>query len=100
MIGFGVPLGATMPNQAMASYPGRPASDTVGTAGIEECLLALVTASILSFPELTNGKATGRLGNIKSSRPATTSVNASIGPLYGTCTTLIPARTLNNSAVR
>src|ERR1700674_2810755 len=33
MIGFGVPAGAINPSQMVASYPGTPASEAIGTLG-------------------------------------------------------------------
>src|SRR6201996_8990437 len=34
MIGFGVPTGAINPSQMVASYPGTPASEAIGTLGL------------------------------------------------------------------
>src|SRR5687768_3378643 len=42
--GWGVPAGAKTPNQTLASYPGTPASATVGTSGRIALRFAGVTA--------------------------------------------------------
>ena len=58
----------------------------------------LVTASPRSFCERTCIMAPGTLLKYKVTWPAITSINACPPPLYGTCTMLIFACDLKNSA--
>ena len=60
MISVGVPAGAEIPNHAISSYPGRPASDTVGISGSTDERLGLVTARAFTFPDFMRGSAAGR----------------------------------------
>ena len=55
MIGFGVPAGAINPSQMVASYPGTPASVTVGTSGSTSERVLPVVASARTWPALTLG---------------------------------------------
>ena len=54
-MGAGVFAGAKMPNQTIASKPGKPCSATVGTSGRSGERFELVTASARSLPCLTYG---------------------------------------------
>jgi hypothetical protein len=55
MTGRGVPAGATMPFQLFASYPGKPASATVGTSGNALARRSPATAIARSLAFLTWG---------------------------------------------
>ena len=53
----GVPAGATRPHHEPTSYPGSPASATVGTSGKMRDRRALATASARNAPAFTCGTA-------------------------------------------
>jgi hypothetical protein len=73
-----------MPSQMTASYPGTPASETVGTSGrtVERTLPEVPSA--LSFPACTLGAIVGIASNIICTCPPRMSVRAPELPLYGT----------------
>src|SRR6266849_3231965 len=79
-IGIGVFGGATMPNQATASNPGR-ISASAGTSGSDATRFSLHTASSFSLPLTTCCRDTPRLSNIISTCPASRSVSAGALPL-------------------
>jgi NitT/TauT family transport system substrate-binding protein len=54
-IAGGVPAGASIPHQLLASYPGTPDSAIVGTSGITGLRLAPPVPKALSLPALTCG---------------------------------------------
>jgi hypothetical protein len=58
MTSFGVFAGARRPNHCTASYPGRPASATVGILGTALDRFALVTPQALTRPLFTCGRLT------------------------------------------
>ena len=70
----------------------------VGTLGSAGERWAELTASASSLPSFTSGRADAMGAKNQSSRPPTTSVNASGVPLNGTCCASMPARSLNFSA--
>src|SRR5260221_11755907 len=80
-ISFGVPLGAIRPNQELTSKPGRPASSTVGTSGMEGERSLVVTASARSLPDFTCGNEEGLYANRHCTLPARRSVTAGALPL-------------------
>lgn len=60
----------------------------------------LVTARALNLPDLTCGATAITLANISCVSPAIKALIAGPTPLYGTCTILTPAMSLNNSPER
>ena len=56
---FGVPAGANIPNQAICSAAGSPASATVGTSGSAGMRFGVVTAITRTRPSFTIGTAAG-----------------------------------------
>jgi hypothetical protein len=60
----------------IASKPGTPASETVGSSGTLAERRALVTASARSLPALMNGITDAEVANITCTSPAITSVSA------------------------
>ncbi|MCY1462378.1 hypothetical protein D9M71_801440 [compost metagenome] len=65
MTSFGVPAGATRPNQAVTTMSFTPASAMVGTSGSSARRLSLVTASARSLPDWMYGMELGRLSIMK-----------------------------------
>ena len=98
--GSGVPAGASSPSQYSTVKPGRPASATVGSAGISGVRRALVTASARSRPASTCGSTGGRPIEPRAMRPASRSVSCGPPPLYGTCGMSRPAACLKSSMAR
>ena len=96
----GVPAGARSPNQPKVSYPGRPASATVTRSGAALARFAPVEASATSLPSWMNCNTVDAGENITSSRPPRRSVAACAVPVYGTCTSLMPAITLKSSPLK
>src|SRR5882672_6989803 len=95
--GRGVRAGATSPYHPSYSNPGNAASAIVGTSGSDARRSLVVTASACSRPLLTSGVAASTGDRKYWMRPDMVSVIASGVPLYGTCTTLIAAVSLNSS---
>src|SRR5262245_49809533 len=98
---FGEVLGgATTPNQAMDTKPGK-VSAMAGTPASEATRFSLHTASALSLPARACGRETPRLSNIRSTSPASSAASAGAVPLYGICVIFSPPATvLNISVVR
>ena len=66
-------------------------STSVGTSGSAGMRCALVTASARTLPPCTCGIAVDAIGNANCVAPAMMDGTISTEPLYGTCTTSIPA---------
>ena len=77
----GVPLGAITPSQMVASYPGTPASDSVGRSGMMAERVRPVVATALTLPAFTCSTMVGMASNIRSTWPPSTSVRACALPL-------------------
>src|SRR5262249_24173194 len=82
-ISVGVFLGAPMPNQMLASYPGTNSS-TGGTSGNASERVAAVTASARSLPVLTYSIDETVLANATCTCPPSKSVSDSASPRYRT----------------
>src|SRR5215212_11585862 len=100
MIARGVPFGTKNPFQLLYSYPGTPASSTVGSSGNsgERCFDEI--ASARKRPDLmcpTNAAA-GAMHHCDSF--AITAAAIGPPPLYGTCTELMPASVVNITPAR
>src|SRR5712692_5737045 len=95
--GAGVAAGTTTPCQVIASKPGTPASETVGSSGTVPERCAVVTASARSRPALIYGITEAEVANMSCACPAITSVSASCAPLYGMCTICTPVIALKSS---
>ena len=80
MIGAGVPWGATMPSQPTTSYPGMPASATVGICGAAARRRRPLTARARTLPPSTCGSVTS--GSLKAAArlPAMRSFSAGAAP--------------------
>src|SRR5262249_53410097 len=78
---FGVADGTKMPYQYSPSYPGTPASITVGASGSVLARDADETATGFTRLERIIDMAAGRVENIAWARPAATSVSAGGAPL-------------------
>ena len=81
MISRGVPVGANIATQAVASKPGTPLSASVGRSATAALRLARDTASARSLPFFTCGRAPMMVSNISDTWPAIRSVNAGGPPL-------------------
>src|SRR5262245_15393234 len=79
MTSGGVFLGAMMPKNALASYPGTNWS-TVGMSGSASERAVVVTASARSLPARMCSTDDGRLSNIRCTCPARRSVSAGPAP--------------------
>jgi len=93
---IGVPAGANIANQVVASKPGT-VSATVGTSGAAGDRLAVVWASARILPSLAIGNADGMLSNITCMLPPIRSGMANWRPLYGMCVMLVPVIDLKSS---
>ncbi|CFW13724.1 Uncharacterised protein [Bordetella pertussis] len=93
----GVPAGAIRPNHDDTSKFSKPDSFMVGRSGALAERSVVVTASARSLPACTCGHDDGMLSNMNCTWPPIRSVTAGALPLYGTCSTSIPARCLNSS---
>ncbi|CFW04152.1 Uncharacterised protein [Bordetella pertussis] len=69
-----------MPNQAVASKPGKPDSATVGVSGSRGARSALLTARARARPALICGKAVGRLSHISCTWCPSRAVSAAALP--------------------
>src|SRR5207253_1519496 len=88
MTSFGVPLGATMPNQPEFSKP-LSVLPMGGTPGSWEISSRLVTPSARSRPLLTCTMAPATVASMKLMSPPTRLASPGPSPLYGTCTASI-----------
>src|SRR5207249_3240525 len=100
MTGRGVPAGATMPHQLVASYPGTPASEIVGTSGRAGTRAALPTPSGFKRPERMWGSVWMSEPMAIWVLPAITSIIAGPPPLNGMCTMSRPDCSLNSELAR
>src|SRR5256886_16766112 len=89
-------LGAPIPCQPLASYPGRK-SPTVGISDNTSKRVAVVTASGRSLPALMCSIDSGKGLKITCTWPPSRSVVAGAPPRYGTWTMSTPAVILNSS---
>jgi hypothetical protein len=78
--GFGVPAGASSPNQRPMSNPGRPACANVGTFGSGNGVSPEI-ASTLSLPAFTFPSTVAGVWNESCAWPAITSCTAGAEPL-------------------
>src|SRR6202035_382918 len=97
-IGFGVPAGAMMPSQMVASKPGTPASAMVGTSGSTLERVVAEVPSARTWPAWAFGAMVVMASNIISMWPPITALRLSPEALWGTCTMLVPVIALNSSA--
>ena len=81
MTSAGVLAGANRPYQASASYPGTPASETVGRSGKAGERSAEVTASARNCPASISDAALATVVNITWIWPPIRSVIAGAAPL-------------------
>src|SRR6266571_4149501 len=96
----GVAAGASRPNHSGTSTPSTPASFIVGSSGISSVRLAPATASARRRPDFTCGPtATGLMKDSWTSPASSAAIEGAL-PLYGTCTMLVPLRSLKSSAAR
>ena len=100
IVAAGVAAGTTTPCQVIASKPGTPASEIVGSSGTVAERCAPVTASARSLPALIYGIAEAEVANISWACPAITSVSAGCAPLYGMCSIWTPVIALKSSPAR
>src|SRR5260370_34271062 len=100
MTSRGVPAGASSPNQPDVSYPGNPDSETVTRSGAALARRNPVEASATSLPSAMNCNTVDAGENITCRRPPRRSVAACADPVYGTCTSLVPAIMLTNSPLK
>lgn len=80
--------------------PGTPCSASDGTPGAAGERLACVTASARSWPDWINGASVGQVPNSIGTCPPITSSSACVVPLYGTCSSVMPALCRNSSPAR
>ncbi len=98
--GAGVLAGATSPHQTEAVKAGSPSSFEVGTLGSNAERLALATASGRNVPDLIWLITSSGLIGMNVRRSPIRSVMAGAPPLYGTCSTSMPADSLSISPAR
>src|SRR6516164_3864214 len=96
MTSGGVSLGAPIPAQPLASYPGTN-SPIAGTSGNFGERIAVVTANARSLPALTCSIELARGSKVTCTWPPNRLVSASGWPRYGTPTRSTPAIILNSS---
>src|SRR5260221_892185 len=96
----GVAAGASRPNHSGTSTPSTPASFIVGTSGRSSVRFAPATASARRRPERTCWRIATVLEKLSWTSPAISAVSAGALPLYGTCTMLVPVRSLKSSPAR
>src|SRR5688572_25912996 len=99
MTGFGVPAGASSPNQPETSYPDTPLSATVGTSGVPGQRFVVVTATARTLPDLMWAIDDGRLSKPIWICPPMRSMSIGPAPLYGTWTISTPAIIFSSSAL-
>ena len=88
-----------MPTQKVYSEPGTPASVVVGVLGKSSERFGVPTAKTCNLPSLIKGSADTMGAKNQSMRPLMVSVRASGVPLKGIWVALMPAATLNFSAL-
>src|SRR6185295_16266100 len=96
----GVPFGANRPTQIDASRSGMPASRGVAHDGSSGDFLAVVMPMTLPRPDLMCGAAPGTAITPNCTSPAATAAAAGAPPLYGTCSSWIPAACASHSPAR
>src|SRR3954470_19753890 len=97
-IARGVPLGAATTNQVSNSYPGTPASATVGSSGMAALRFMLVTANARIRPALTKPISCEMLPKVTPTSPAMSAWSAGPPPLNCTATMLTSASRLTQLA--
>src|SRR5476649_2187153 len=97
--GCGICAGPTTPHHEIDSY-GNPDSSTVGTLGRVGKRCLPVVASARNLPPCTLGSADGMLSTMNETWPPTRSICACELPLYGMCSTSMPATLLKYSPAR
>ena len=100
IISAGTFAGATNPYQLLTSKPGMPASIMVGNSGTSAERFAVVTASARSLPLRMCCSDVLVVANMNCNWPDNKSMVAGAPPLYGMCTSLMPAMLASISPAR